>query len=198
MKKITSILAVCFVAALLSFTVKPEVKPCFLSFNKASGLKMNPPERMPEENDHTRKLPTDRGELDITIADGYRILYLNKKHAPFVNLKVELSAPENYEADKRIVLDNLKYLNANSAGMESKDLLELSYNGYKIYGLSRAGIENGSTLGTFVMFPGDNTIVYFYFNNLKPGYRTFENVDEYKSLRNDFIGEYTAYIKQCK
>lgn len=196
MKKILSVLAI--VTALLSFNINPEIKQCFLSFNKANGLKMNPPERMPVENDHTRKLPTYKGDANITIVDGYRILYLNKKKSPFVNLKVELSSPENYEMDKRNVLDNLRYINANSTGMETKDLIELIYNGYKVYGLSRNSVENGSTLGTFVMFPGDNTIVYFYFNNLKPGFRNFESVEEYQSLRNDFIGQYTSHVKLCK
>jgi len=82
--------------------------------------------------------------------------------------------------------------------METKDLIELEFNGYKIYGLSRGAIETGSTLGTFVMFPGNGVTVYFYFNNMKPEYRNFESVDDYKKQRDRFIDEYTKYLTTCK
>ncbi|OOQ61402.1 hypothetical protein [Mucilaginibacter pedocola] len=184
--------------ALCSFKYAEEIKHKYISFNKARGLKMSAAERLPETTDKTRALPTANGEASITIQDGYRVLYLNKRKAAFVNVKVELSSPSTYEQDKANVLANLSYLNANSAGMESKELLTLDYNGYKVYGLSRAGIEQGSTLGTFVMFPGDNTIVYFYFNNIEADKRHFNTAEEYKGFRNDFIGEYTAYLKNAK
>jgi ABC-type sugar transport system permease subunit len=181
-----------------AFAYKPAIKSCYLSFSKVSNLTVAAPDHFPDENDHTRTLPTSNGEVSITILDGYRVLYNNKKKAPFVNLKVELSDASRYEVDKQHVLDNLNYINANSTGMETKDLITLTYNGYKIYGLSRAGIERGNTLGTFVMFPGDNTIVYFYFNNINPEYRNFSSLEDYQSQRNQFIEEYTAYLKGCK
>ncbi len=183
---------------LTAFTPNPTIKTCYINFSKADNLTMATPERMPDENDHTRMLVTANGEVPITILDGYRVLYNNKKKAPFVNLKVELSDAARYEADKQHVLDNLTYMNAHSTGMETKELITLTYNGYKIYGLSRAGIESGSTLGIFVMFPGDNTIVYFYFNNLQPAYRNFTSLEDYQGQRNEFLGGYTAYLIGCK
>ena len=67
----------------------------------------------------------------------------------FVNLKVELIDQNSYEIDQTKLLDNLKYLKAHSSGMETKELIELKLNGYKISGLSRGTIETGGTLGTF-------------------------------------------------
>lgn len=116
---------------------------------------------------------------------------------PFVNLKVELSAPDSYENDKKRLLDNLKYLNAHSTGMETKELIELNFNGYKISGLSRASIEAGSTLGIFIMHPGNGVTVYFYFNNLKPEFRNFTSVEDYKKQRDQFLEEYTKYLTTC-
>jgi len=81
--------------------------------------------------------------------------------------------------------------------METKELIELKFNGYKVFGLSRGTIETGSTLGTFIMFPGNGVTVYFYFNNLKPEYRNFETVDDYKKQRNEFLEEYTKHLKAC-
>ena len=82
--------------------------------------------------------------------------------------------------------------------METKDLIELNFNGYKIFGLSRGTIEKGSTLGSFIMFPGNGVTVYFDFNNLKPDFRNFESVEDYKKQRDKFIEEYTRHLTTCK
>lgn len=198
MKKTLLIAALLFIVALSGFTIKPDILNCYLSFKKATDLSVSPPERFNLENDHTRKLNTEKGDVALTILDGYRILYNNKHHMPFVNLKVELSKPESYQTDQRNLLDNLNYINSNSDGMETRELIELNYNGYKIYGLSRNSMETGRTLGIFVMFPGNNTLVYFYFNNALPAYRSFQSLEEYRAQRNAFLGEYTAHLKSCK
>lgn len=80
---------------------------------------------------------------------------------------------------------------------ETKDLVTLKYNNYVIYGISRNSIDRGSTLGTFVMFPGNNIIVYFYFQNLKPEYRNFKDLEDYKGQRNGFLGNYTYNLNTC-
>jgi hypothetical protein len=177
----------------LSCTNKYEIGECFISFNNPSKLIAATPDRLPGGSDKVRTVPTNNGEVDITRVDGYRILYNNSKNAAFVNLKVELSKEKMYENDQKNLIENLKYLNNNSPGMETKDLIELEFNGYKLYGFSRATIESGSTLGTFVMFPGNGVVVYFYFNNLKPEYRNFESIDDYKVQRDRFIDEYTKF-----
>ena len=195
MKFISTIL----VAILLfSFTIKNEIGQCYISFKTATGLTAAEPDRLPETSEKVRTVKTDNGEVDVTRIDGYRVLYNNEKKAPFVNLKVELSEKNSYNKDQKNLIDNLKYLNSNSAGMETKDLIELNFNGYKIYGLSRGTIEKGSTLGTFIMFPGNGITVYFYFNNLTPEYRNFESIDDYKKQRDKFIDEYTKYLTTCK
>lgn len=182
----------------LSFTINNNIGSCYLSFKDATGLTAAPLDRLPDDAEKFRTVNTSAGEVKISQADGYRILYYNSKNAPFVNLKVELSAEGSYEQDQKHLLEHLNYLNANSQGMESKELITLEYNGYKIYGLSRGSLEKGSTLGTFVMFPGKDVVVYFYFNNLRPEFRTFTTVDEYKAQRNLFIGEYTKHLADCK
>jgi hypothetical protein len=191
-------IAVSLVAVFSSFTPSHEISSCFISFKGSIKLKTLEPDRLPENSEKVRKLKTDNGDVDVSRVDGYRVLYNNDKNVPFVNLKVELSSPESYEKDKIALVDNLKYLNSHSVGMETQDLIELHFNGYRIFGLSRGSIEAGSNLGTFVMFPGNGVTVYFYFNNLKPEYRNFESVEEYKKLRDNFIDSYTKHIKTCK
>jgi hypothetical protein len=140
---------------------------------------------------------TEEGEADISRMDGYQVLYNNKKNIPFINLKVELSDPKAYGTDTVKILENLKFLYSHSTNTETSDLIELNFNGYRIYGISRLTIEEDSTLGSFVMFPGHDITLYFKFNNSKPEFRNFESLDDYKSQRNSFLGAYTSHLKSC-
>ncbi len=185
------------IGILFSFTGKNEIGPCYISFKTATNLTVASPDRLPATSEKVRVVNTDQGEVEVTRIDGYRVLYNNEKKVPLVNLKVELSESKSYKKDQKYLIDNLKYLNSRSQNMETKDLIELEFNGYKVYGSSRATIEAGSILGTFVMFPGNDVTVYFYFNNLKPEYRNFENADDYKKLRDRFLDEYTKHLKTC-
>ena len=198
MKSILTLLSTVFLTGIiLSFTTKSEIGQCYISFKNVTNLTAAEPDRLPESSEKVRTLKTDNGEVEITRIDGYRVLYNNEKKAPFVNLKVELSEMKSYDKDQKNILNNLKYLNSHSQNMETRDLIELEFNGYIVYGFSRTTIETGSTLGTFVMFPGKGVTVYFYFNNMKPEYRNFENIGDYKLQRDRFIYEYTKYLKTC-
>jgi hypothetical protein len=182
----------------LCFTSDNEIGKCYLAYKGTSELKAAEADRLPSTANKTRKLPTDNGEKDLTILDGYRILYNNKKNAPFVNVKVELSDPSRYGADTTNVLANLKHLNrVDSTTMISKDLVVLRYNNYVIYGISRNSIDKGAILGSFVIFAGNNIIVYFDFQNLKPEYRQFKDLMDYQGDRNGFLGNYTYNLNVC-
>lgn len=196
--KLTLFPAILLATFLISFTSTNEITPCYISFKTATNLTAASADRLPESPEKVRIVPTAAGQVQVTRTDGYRILYNNNKKAPFVNLKVELSEQKAYNQDKKNLIDNLKFLNSHTTGMETKDLIELEFNGIKVYGLSRATIETGSTLGTFIMFPGNGVTVYFYFNNMKPEYRNFESVSDYKKQRDRFMNEYTKYLKTCK
>ncbi len=195
--KLTLSLKILLTILLLSFTSKNNIGQCYISFKSSTNLVAADPDRLPETSEKTRKVKTENGEVEVTCVDGYRVLYNNEKKAPFVNLKIELSEDKSYATNQENLINNLKYLNSHSTSMETKDLIELESNGYKVYGLSRKTIENGSTLGVFVMFPGKNVTVYFYFNNMKPEYRNFNSLDDYKMQRDRFINEYTKYLTTC-
>ena len=196
--KLTLLSVILTTSILLSFKGKNEIEQCYISFKSATNLTVGIPDRLPETSDKKRTVNTEQGEVEVTRINGYRVLYNNEKKAPFVNLKVELSDKKSYVKDQKNLIENLKYLISHSTGMESKDIIELEFNGYKAYGLSRGSIESGSTLGTFVMFPGNGVTVYFYFNNLTPEYRNFESLEDYKKQRDRFIDEYTKHLTNCQ
>jgi len=183
---------------LISFKDKNEIKQCYISFKSASGLVATNPDRLPEGTEKYRTVSTANGGVSVTRTDGYRILYNNDKKAPFVNLKVELSEEKSYNLDKKKLLENLFFLASHTTGMESKNLIELKFNGYTVYGINRATIETGNILGTFILFPGNNTTIYFYFNNMELEYRNFTSLSDYKKQRDRFINEYTKYLNTCK
>jgi hypothetical protein len=182
---------------ILSFTFNSQIPECFINYQGTSKLEAATPDRLPKVSVKPRVVPTSNGDVEISVKDGYRVLYNNSKNAPFVNLKIELSDSKLYEVDKKNLLNNLVWMNTKSEGMETKDLIELEFNGYKVYGLSLGNIESGSILGTFVMFPENDIIVYFYFNNLKPEYRNFKSLEDYKEQRDHFMDEYTRHLNKC-
>ena len=196
--KLKLLLTIFLTGILLSFTSKNEIRQCYISFKTATNLTVSSLDRLPKSSEKSRSLKTNDGEVKVSRIDGYRVLYNNDKETPFVNLKVELSDKKSYTKDKQNILENLKYLNSSSKSMETKDLIELEFYSYKVYGLSRGTIETCSTLGIFVMFPGNGVTVYFYFNNMKPEYRNFESLDDYKEQRDRFIDEYTKHLITCK
>lgn len=180
---------------LTAFTQKQSIPECFIGFNKASGLKKAGEDRLPADARKPRIVKTAAGEVSVSCLDGYRVRYNNKKKGYFVNIKAELSDPASYAADTTNLVENLKYLQSVTPTIEPP--IRLKYNGYSIYGISRNTLDNVNNLGTFVMFPGNNIVIYFYFNNLPPETRHFKTVEEYNGLRNEFIGEYTSHLKQC-
>ena len=139
--KITLLFTVLLTIAFFSFKSKNEINNCYVSFKNATNLKADKPDQRPGNAGNFRTVNTAYGDVEVTSVEGFRILYNNNKKVPFVNLKVELSDPDSYETDQKKIIDNLKYLNSGSPGMESEELVELTFNGYKISGLSRASIK---------------------------------------------------------
>lgn len=199
MKGLNLLGAISILAGLTSLTYiqTKTIDNCYISFNGTRNLTAKVPDQLPEAAAIPREVKTEAGIRSISRNAGYRVLYLNKKNVPFVNLKVEQSSEGSYDEDKENVIENLRYLIKKSKRMKSKEPIELEFNGQKVYGLSRNSIEKGSSLGVFVMFPGNDIVVYFYFNNLKPEYRNFKSVKDYEKQRDHFIDEYTKYINDC-
>lgn len=173
---------------------KYEISPCLVSFTGTTDLKAAEPDHLPLDKSGSRTVPTARGEVPVSRIEGYRILYYNPKNAPFVNMKVELCSEETYLRDRETLIASQQYLTQRSPGTK---WVEMKINGYDICGTSRTTIEQGATLGTFMMFPGNGVVVYFYINNMKEAYRNFNSVEDYEQQRDQFIDAYTRFIGSC-
>ena len=188
-----------FLGAILffSFSGTQEISKCFISFTNYPGLITTPPIRLPETSGKFKNLTTENGDVQISRIDGYSVLYKNSKNAVFLNLSIELSTPESYGQDTTNIISNLKLFAGKLPDVETKNLVKLDYNGYIIYGISRYASDSAMVFGTFVMFPGNNTTVYFYFDNIQPDFRETKNLEDYKIQRNGFLGNYTNFLRRC-
>jgi len=169
-----------------------SIPGCYTSF-KGEGLKAQAPAALTED-EKTMNVATAAGNINMAFTNGYTVTYTTKKSAEVVTLKVVQANTPVYAKDTAAALANLLYLNKDD-NMESKGLITLSYNGYKIYGISHNTTADKGAQGSFVMFPGKNIIVYITFNNIAG---STEKPEDYKGRRNAFLGAYTAHIQHCR
>lgn len=173
------------------------IDACYLSFRDATGLSLVKTDHLPPQAEKFRLIKTDSGEAQISRLDGYRIIYHNVFDAEFVNIKVEQSDPDLYAIDTQLILRHFVYMNSHSRNMETSMLIRLDVDGYTLWGVNRDGVDNENNIGTYVMFPGNGVVVYFYFNRIDPDYRRYNTLAEFKTLRDQFIKEYVRYIRGC-
>jgi len=193
--KFTSIALVCAALFFVSFTRSEHSIPaCYTSFKAAEGLKMQALVEL-TETEKTIILETATGNVSMTVIAGYSVAYINKNNAAVITLKVVQADAATYAKDTAEALTNLNYLNNKDNNRESKGLITLNYNGYKIYGISHNTTTDKGPQGSFVMFPGKNIMVYITFNNVAG---STESLDDYKGRRNAFLGAYTAHVQNCR
>jgi hypothetical protein len=158
------------------------------------GFKVVQVDRLPKDVTF-RTENTSSGEKQISLADGYRVMVAYPKTDFFANIKAEKSNPAKYAADKQIAIEGLKWAITTSKEMESQEPTRLSYNGYEGYASNRKSLV-GNTLGISVLFSdADHHIVTIYFLNQNPKKRKFQTIEEWRTLRDNFLKRYTACVK---
>lgn len=194
MKAANLFLSLALVTSLCSFAPKPkDNSACYTSFTDPKGLKATVPQKKVAAAASTQFQDIQGASAVVAAAESYDVAYSNKKKQIFVTLKVQPS-PDQLDPDhKEGILEHLKNKSRAWAAAESKDLIELDYNGYHFYGLS-ANTTKTDTLSLFVCFTEERNAVYLCFLNASKSFKTME---EFKSLRNGFIGDYTNYLREC-
>jgi hypothetical protein len=201
MKKMNKLISLIILLSIGLFGFKKdkvEIYKCLLEYSNSPGLKITAVDRLPNSAPKFRDLKTKEGKKSVSRVDGYRVLYNNEFGSQFINLKIEQCDPKQYQEDSVTLIKSLDYLLSVSQFMDSDTLHELTVNNFKIFGFNRNTLEKGRTLATYVMFPGNNTTVHFYFNNLAPAARHIKTMDEYYKVRDQFFDQYTKHINDCK
>jgi len=158
------------------------------------GLKVVQVDRLPKDVTF-RTENTSSGEKQMSLADGYRVMVAYPKTDFFANIKAEKSNPAKYATDKEIAIEGLKWAITTSKEMESREPMKLSYNGYEGYAINRNALV-GNTLGISVLFSdADHHIITIYFLNQNPKKRKFQTIEEWRTLRDNFLKRYTTCAK---
>jgi hypothetical protein len=145
-----------------------------------------------------RIVKTTNGDEKITVIDSYNLFYQNSFKANSAKVKIEKSAEGGYNVDKEIVLDNLKYMIANTKHVSSNKIEEIKYGNSTFYGMTKSEINLGTFAGNYVLFPGENLVCYINFLNVKKDSSDTKTIEEFIIKRNQFFQELDASLKKCK
>jgi hypothetical protein len=172
-----------------------SLKP-FTTCELDSGLRIVQVDRLPK-NVKSRTVTTSKGDQEISLADGYRVMVAyNDDRDWFANIKAEKSVTTEYERDKELVIENLKWAASKSKELESQEPVKVSFGEYEGYGTSKRTLV-GDMLGIYVLFSDANrTITTLYFINQNPKRKRFQTIEEWRALRDEFLKTYTTCLKK--
>jgi hypothetical protein len=202
-KHLAKLVMVAMIAGLLnspsgSFAQSSEkddsLKP-FTSCDLDNGLRIVQVDRLPKKV-KSRTVETSKGNRKISLADGYRVMVAyNEDRDWFANIKAEKSVAAEYERDKEGVVENLKWAASTSKELESQEPVKVSFGEFEGYGTSKRTLT-GNMLGIYVLFSdADHTIITFYFINQNSKRKRFQNIEEWRILRDEFLETYANCVK---
>lgn len=170
-----------------------SLKP-FTSCTLDNGLKIVEVDRLPKGNE-SRTVETSKGDREISLADGYRVMVAyNDKKDWFANIKAEKSFDASYERDKEGVIENLKWAASTSKDLDNPEPVKVSINGLEGYGTSKRALT-GNLLGIYVFFSdAQRTIMTIYFINQNAKRKRFQTIEEWRTVRDEFLNTYTTCI----
>jgi hypothetical protein len=179
---------------------KSEPLKLYVSCKFEDDLQVNEIAHRSKSAESFRTVETVEGTKKVSVIDGYRMMFAYPKTPYFfANVKVEQSSPQDYAKDKETVIEEMKYL-----PLIKNALVPMAYggkrdfNGYETYGADRAVIDKGGVLGIHVLFSDtDHVIITVYFLNQGREKRKFQNIEEYRELRDRFLNQYTSCIKEA-
>lgn len=149
-----------------------------------------------------REVEIANNKLKVSVLDGYRVMFAYPDLPYYyANVKIEQSAPDSYEKDKEILINQLKYLAATTTTTKMIFSDKVALNGFDHYGVDRDKIDVGGQVGIHVLFyDPKHLVITFYFLNQSTAVfannRRFESIKEYQELRNNFLNSYTECLKK--
>lgn len=170
------------------------------------GLRVVSADRLPAEA-RLREVVTTEGRKSVSLADGYRVMLAYPGSGYFANMKIERFEASRYPDDKSAIIQNLQYLSDQSlmeAGVRVP-LEHYEYHGFDLYAVNFPTIDfyitnnlpalGGGPISTYVLFEDSTRSVFtVYFVNQRPERRNFQSIEEYRTLRDRFLEEYTSCV----
>ena len=92
------------------------------------------------------------------------------------------------------MIENFDYVLASGDGNNRNYGLKPTLNGQDVRGLDRDKLEGG-VLGLYLLINDTSrTVTTIYFLNQEPKDRSFQTIEEYRSMRDRFLETYTGCI----
>jgi hypothetical protein len=143
---------------------------------------------------HARTVETTKGKKQIEMVEGRRVMFAYPNKDFFANVKVEILAEKNYVETRQSLIDNFDYVLASGDGNTRNYGLKPSLNGQDVRGLDRDKLEGG-VLGLYLLLNDTSRMVTtIYFLNQEPQGRSFQTIEEYRTMRDRFLDTYTGCI----
>lgn len=152
--------------------------------------------RIDKNANRTLARDTADGVKGISRTDSYDVLITFKDKMRFADVRPDRSDPNQYETDKKVALENLRYYNATGESMSSSKPVEKTYNGFLTYSIYRSELI-GNQLGTSLIFDDTNkmiTTVYFINAPKNSDGKNFKTIGEWSNLREKFLDSYTSCV----
>ncbi|MES2149714.1 MAG: hypothetical protein V4508_07950 [Pseudomonadota bacterium] len=143
-----------------------------------------------------RTVKTSSGTMRVSVADGYRVMLAFPDSGPFVNLKLERSAPGRFGADRAAILAQMTSF-AASPNAPVTPFQVVVRNGVELMMLESASIGAGGPIGMYTFVSEHAGVVATaYLLNQKPGRRKFQTLQQYRQLRDGFITALSGCMQQ--
>ncbi len=131
----------------------------------------------------------------IPLVAGRRVVFGYPDGVAYANVKVELLPKENYAANRKLLLDDFDDIVASDPNVVRNTKRKATQSGQYITGLDRKSLD-GSTLGIYLTIDDQTHIAAtVYLLNADLAKRPFKTLDQYASMRDTFLYNYTRCIR---
>lgn len=145
----------------------------------------------------SRSVETASGDKPVSLADGYRVILATAQGQPFVNLKVELSAPSSAASDRAAVEEQMKVFSARRAP-DQKELQRTSEGGVDVLALHQPDLSRGGPISFYSFLqPARSIIATMYVLNQAAPKRAFSTYAEYEALRDEAVNLVQGCLKSA-
>lgn len=164
-------------------------------------LKIRETTRRPAKAEPFREVEFNKVTHKVSVIDGYRVMFAFPDLPYFfTNVKIEQSAPDSFEQDKQILIDQLKFYTTTKEATPMIFSDKVLLNGFEHYGLDRGKIDVGGQVGSHVLFYGPKQLVVtiYFLNQSKAVFgnnRRFDTIEQYRELRDKFLSSYSECLK---
>ena len=175
-----AMLAIQIAPAQTSSAAAKGFSPCQLS-----SMTVVHTERLPERP-MVRTIETSKGEREITMTDGYRVLY-TLGDEPMLNMKMETLQPSTYAQQKSDLLDYEEQL-THDKGMQP-NVATQTKSGVDSHVITRNVLEGGVLSIAQIFNDSKHELTTIYLLNAEPERRHFKSIEEFAGIRDRTINE---------